>query len=284
MEMKYFDLIKSGTTHDFVKYRRIAVVVSLIVNALVLLGVLVWPGLNYGVDFAGGTEMQIHFKKSADPGEIRDLISHLGFGEPTVQRYGNEADNQFLVRVERIALLTPEKARQIEDSVRQTMPGLQSFRFDPDVGDKLDFFFKQPVDENALKAGVEKLGSPVKEIRKLVAREGEAQEYTVITQGTGDKIGSAMREKYGQDQVEVVRTDYVGPQVGKQLRIDGILSVVYAIGMILIYVGFRFYFRFSPGVVIALVHDAIITLGFFLVSRHEFNLTSVTVILTVVGY
>ena len=135
-----------------------------------------------------------------------------------------------------------------------------------------------------LRAAVERMGTPVKEVRKLVAREGEAQEYTVITQGTGDKIGSALREKYGADQVEVARTDYVGPQVGKQLRVDGILAVVYAIGMILIYVGFRFDFRFSPGVVIALVHDAIITLGFFLVSRHEFNLTSVTVILTVVGY
>src|SRR6267378_4102682 len=206
MEMKYFDLIKPGTTHDFVKYRRVAVVVSLIVNTLVLLGVLVWPRLNYGVDFAGGTEMQ------------------------------------------------------------------------------LDFFFKQPVDENVLKSAVEKLGTPVKEVRKLVAREGQEQEYTVITQGTADKIGSALREKYGQDQVDVVRTDYVGPQVGKQLRVDGILAVVYAIGMILVYVGFRFDFRFSPGVVIALVHDAIITLGFFVVSRHESNLTSVTVILTVVGY
>src|SRR5260370_34257577 len=54
--------------------------------------------------------------------------------------------------------------------------------------------------------------------------------------------------------------------------------------MILVYVGFRFDFRFSPGVVIALIHDAIVTMGFFLASRHEFNLTSVTVILTVVGY
>src|SRR3977135_1693858 len=284
MEMKYFDLIKPGTTHAFVKYRRVAVVVSLIVNTLVLLGVLVWPRLNYGVDFAGGTEMQVHFKKPVDPGEIRDLISHLGFGEPTVQASGSESDNQFLIRVERIALLTPEKAKQIEDSVKQGLPGLQSFRFDPEVGDKLDFFFKQPVDENALKSAVEKLGTPVKEVRKLIAREGQEQEYTVITQGTADKIGSALREKYGQDQAEVVRTDYVGPQVGKQLRVDGILAVVYAIGMILVYVGFRFDFRFSPGVVIALVHDAIITLGFFVVSRHEFNLTSVTVILTVVGY
>jgi len=81
-----------------------------------------------------------------------------------------------------------------------------------------------------------------------------------------------------------VRTEYVGPQVGKQLRNDGILAVIYAIGMILIYVGFRFDFRFSPGVVIALIHDAIVTLGYFVVTRHEFNLTAVTVILTVVGY
>src|SRR3954465_10469912 len=99
MEMKYFDLIKPGTTHDFVKYRRLAVTISLVVNALVLLGVVVWPRLNYGVDFAGGTELQIHSQKAIDPGELRDLVSKLGFGEPTVQEYGNKSDNQFLVRV-----------------------------------------------------------------------------------------------------------------------------------------------------------------------------------------
>ena len=114
MEMKYFDLIKPGTSHDFIKYRRIAVVGSLIANLVVLFGAIVWPRLNYGVDFAGGTELQIHFKKPVDPGELRDEVSKLGFGEPTVQRYGSEAENQFLVRVERIAVLTHEKA----DAVR----------------------------------------------------------------------------------------------------------------------------------------------------------------------
>lgn len=284
MEMKYFELIKPGTTHDFVKYRRVAVIASLIINALVLIGVLWRPGLNYGVDFAGGTELQVHFKKAVEAGEVRDLVSKQGFGEPTVQEYGKKEDNQFLIRVERIALLTPERAASIKGAVAQALPGLQNFRFDPEVGDKLDFTFDKPVDESALRATVEKAGAPAKEVRPLVSREGAKAEYTVITQGTGDKIGSGLREKYGQDQVEVVRTDYVGPQVGKQLRVDGILAVLYAMGMILIYVGFRFDFRFSPGVIIALIHDAIITLGFFVVSRHEFNLTSVTVILTVVGY
>ena len=284
MEMKYFELIKPGTNHDFVKYRRVAVVASLIVNALVLIGVMWKPGLNYGVDFAGGTELQVHFNKPVEAGQVRDLVAQQGFGEPTVQEYGNKSDNQFLVRVERIALLTPEKADGIKAAVAQAVPGMQTFRFDPEVGDKLDFTFDKPIDESALRSAVEKAGAAVKEVRPLLSREGQKAEYTVITQGTGDKIGAALREKYGQDQVEVVRTDYVGPQVGKQLRVDGILAVLYAMGMILVYVGFRFDFRFSPGVIIALIHDAIITLGFFLVSRHEFNLTSVTVILTVVGY
>lgn len=284
MEMKYFELIKPGTNHDFVKYRGIAVTISLILNALVLFGVLVWPKLNYGVDFAGGTELQIQFKKHVDAGELRDTVSKLGFGEPTVQEYGNKDENQFLVRVERIALLTPAKAQGIKADVQKALPSLVGFRFDPETGDKVDFTFKQAVPEDQLKAAVEKSGTSVKEIRPLLSREGQDHDYSVLTQGTGDRIGEALREKYGQDQVEVVRTDYVGPQVGKQLRIDGILAVLYAMGMILVYVGFRFDFRFSPGVVIALIHDAIITLGFFVVSRHEFNLTSVTVILTVVGY
>ena len=284
MEMKYFELIKPGTNHDFVKYRGIAVAISVVVNLLVLAGVVFWPRLNYGVDFAGGTELQIHSQQAIDPGDLRDLVSKLGFGEPTVQEYGKKTDNQFLVRVERIALLTPEKAEVNKADVQQALPELASFRFDPETGDKVDITFKKPVDEARLRAAVEKSGTPVKEVRPLLSREGKDSEYTVITQGTGDKIGQALRAKYGPDQIEVVRTDYVGPQVGKQLRIDGILAVLYAMGMILVYVGFRFDFRFSPGVVIALIHDAIVTLGFFVISRHEFNLTSVTVILTVVGY
>src|SRR5712691_10941465 len=155
MEMRYFELIKPGTNHDFVRYRGIAVTISIILNVLVLLGAFVWPKLNYGVDFAGGTELQIHFKKPVDVGELRDEVSKLGFGEPTVQRYGSESENQFLVRVERIALLTKEKAGAIQADVQQSLTGLSAFRFDPEVGDKLDFTFKQPVDESALKGAVE---------------------------------------------------------------------------------------------------------------------------------
>jgi preprotein translocase subunit SecF len=286
MQMKFIELVKSGTNHDFVKYRRIAIIASLVVNLLVVLGALVWPRLNYGVDFAGGTELQLAFRKPVDVGTVRDEISKLGFGEPTVQVYGNASDNQFLVRVERIALLTRETAEKARQEITAELAGKQmtQFRFDPEVGDKIDVAFKEPVDEGELRSAAEKAGLAPKEIRTLSSREGADREYTIIAQGPGDKIGGALKAKFGADQVDVVRTEYVGPQVGKQLRNDGIASVLYAMFFILLYVGFRFDFRFSPGVVIALLHDAIITMGFFVVSRHEFNLTSVTVILTVVGY
>jgi preprotein translocase subunit SecF len=284
MQMKYFELVKSGTNHDFIKYRRVAVLGSVVVNLLVLFGAVVYPKLNYGVDFAGGTELQLKFNKPVEAGAVREEVSKLGFGEPTVQEYGPKEERQFLVRVERIALLTKDTAEKVKADVQAALPTMVSMRFDPEVGDKLDFIFKQPVDIKALSAAVEKGGVHIKEVRPLVSHEGQESEYTVITQGPGDKIGTALREKFGSDSVDVVRTEYVGPQVGKQLRNDGILAVIYAMGIILLYVGFRFDFRFSPGVVIALIHDAIITLGYFVISRHEFNLTSVTVILTVVGY
>ena len=80
------------------------------------------------------------------------------------------------------------------------------------------------------------------------------------------------------------RVEYVGPAVGRELRNQGFKAILYAMALIVVYVGLRFDFRFSPGVIIAIVHDAIVTLGYFAFSGREFNLTSIAVILTVVGY
>ena len=156
MQMKVTDFFRSKTAHDFVAYRRIAVVASLIANLLVLFGAAVWPGLNYGVDFAGGTELQLHFKKTVDVSAVREEVGKAGFGEPTVQGYGPPSENQFLVRVERVALLTAEKANALHVALEKSFAKeqLTAFHFDPEVGDKLEVRFKQPVDESVLRAAV----------------------------------------------------------------------------------------------------------------------------------
>jgi preprotein translocase subunit SecF len=76
----------------------------------------------------------------------------------------------------------------------------------------------------------------------------------------------------------------VGPQVGKQLRNKGTAALLYAMIAILVYVAFRFDFKFGPGALAAMLHDVVMVAGYYLVSRREFNLTSIAALLTIVGY
>ena len=95
---------------------------------------------------------------------------------------------------------------------------------------------------------------------------------------------AGLTQRFASDKPDVRRVEYVGPAVGRELRTQGFKAILYAMALIVVYVGLRFDFRFSPGVIIALIHDAVITLGYFAFSGREFNLTSIAVILTVVGY
>ena len=93
MQFKTFDLLPHGTTFDFVGKRRIAVVLSLIVNLTVILWALpIFRGLNFGVDFAGGTELEIKFAQPLDPGAIRQSVEELGFKEGS-----NSEPGQFVI-------------------------------------------------------------------------------------------------------------------------------------------------------------------------------------------
>ena len=163
-----------------------------------------------------------------------------------------------------------------------TAQKLVDFHFDPEVGDKIDVTFDKPVAVEELQKAVAGAGIKVSDVHTLALKEGR-NEYTVITQGISDKVQNALEGAF-PGGVTVQRIEYVGPQVGRQLQIQGLKALIYAMAMIVIYVGLRFDFRFAPGVVIALVHDAIVTLGYFAILGREFNLTSLAAVLTVIGY
>ncbi|HEY7726387.1 MAG TPA: protein translocase subunit SecF [Anaeromyxobacteraceae bacterium] len=286
MRFKTFDVVPHGTKFDFVGKRRIAVTLSLIAN----LAVLVWAlpvvhGLNFGVDFAGGTEMEVKFARPVDPGAIRRGVEELGFKDAAVQTYGPEADNTYLVRVGRIALLSAEDVQKVAAAVGARFPLQGPPAFSADLGDKIDFQFQgAPPSPADLKAAVEAAGVRVREVREEAGLAAGTRSFAVITQGIQDNVERDLRARFGEARPEVRRVEYVGPAVGRELRNQGFKAILYAMGLIVLYVGFRFDFRFSPGVIIALVHDAVITLGYFAFSGREFNLTSVAVILTIVGY
>ncbi|HYQ80108.1 MAG TPA: protein translocase subunit SecF [Anaeromyxobacteraceae bacterium] len=286
MKFKTFDLVPHGTTFDFVGKRRIAVTLSLIANlAVIVFSLNAVHGLNYGVDFAGGTEMEVKFQKGVDPGEIRKNVEALGFKDASVQTYGPESENTYLIRVGRIALMTQEDVDRVVKAVEGRFPVEGIPHFSPEVGDKIDFQFKgAPPTTDALRQAVESAGVKVREVREEAGLAAGTRSFAVITQGIQDKVERDLSERFAEAKPEVRRVEYVGPAVGRELRNQGLKAVLYAMALIVVYVGLRFDFRFSPGVIIAIVHDAIITLGYFAFSGREFNLTSVAVVLTVVGY
>jgi preprotein translocase subunit SecF len=284
MQFKTFDIIPHDTKFDFVGKRYIAVTLSLIANAAVILWA-VFHGLNFGVDFAGGTEMEVKFQQAVDPGAIRTGVEDLGFKDASVQTYGAESEHTYLIRVGRIALMTAQDVKRVEDAVRAKFQVAGEPHFNPDVGDKIDFQFQgTPPSPDQLRAAVESAGVRVREVREEAGLTAGTRSLAVLTQGIQDKIERDLSARFGDAKPEVRRVEYVGPAVGRELRNQGFKAVLYAMALIVVYVGLRFDFRFSPGVIIALVHDAIITLGYFAFSGREFNLTSVAVILTVVGY
>jgi preprotein translocase subunit SecF len=296
MQFKSFDLIPHGTKIDFVGKRRIAVVLSLIVNATVILWALPFVrGLEYGVDFAGGTEMEVKFAKPVDPAAIREAVEGIGFRGASVQTYGPAEENSFLIRVERIALMTSEDVARVVEAVKARFP-VARWSFNPEIGDKIDLEFAlpaapegavegaRPPSPDEVRAAVESAGVRVREVREEAGLTAGTRSYAVITQGIQEKVEAGLAEGFADAGPEVRRVEYVGPAVGRELRNQGFKAILYAMALIVAYVGLRFDFRFSPGVIIALVHDAVVTLGYFAFTGREFNLTSIAVILTVVGY
>ena len=187
----------------FMSYRKIATIASLSLLALSILS-LGFTGLNLGLDFSGGTLIEVSYSEAADLGDIRDLMTANGFDDFQVVNFGSNTD--VLIKV-------------------------------------------------ADKDGSSQLGDTI--FAFLVASDSE---------------------------IELQRIEFVGPQIGSELRDQGGLGMLVALGMILLYVAFRFQYKFALGAVAALAHDVVIILGLFSLLAWDFDLTVLAALLAVIGY
>lgn len=103
-------------------------------------------------------------------------------------------------------------------------------------------------------------------------------------EGFSEKVTQVLNEKFGENTATLIKEEAVGPKAGEELKKKGQLAVIVAWLLILIYIGFRFDFYFSPGAIVALIHDLIIVLGAFALSGREISLTVVAAFLTIIGY
>jgi preprotein translocase subunit SecF len=274
-------ILKHKTNIDFISKRRIALFISSILNLGIIVGIAI-AGFNFGVDFAGGTLVEVKFPYSITAEQVRESAKKGGLPEPQVQGIGGSDENSFLLRMGGVTQLTPEGAKTAEQAIR-SLSEVTDFR-KPDLDNGfLSFRSKTKVEPSAVKAAVEAAGTGVKEVRFLGEENGQF-DYQVVSAGMADKVKEALKKGLEKPEFEVRRIDYVGPAVGKQLRNKGIMALIYAMVAILIYVAFRFDLKFGPGALVAMVHDVIMVAGYYLVSRREFNLTSIAVLLTILGY
>jgi preprotein translocase subunit SecF len=210
------ELIKPGTKFQFTRYRKIAFIVSTVVNLAVLAALFV-KGPNLGVDFAGGTMIQVKFQQRVTIAQIRQALEKVNLGGGVVQDFGEPEANEFLIRLD-----------------------------------------KTSVELGAL----------------------------------GDLVRKVLAEQFGADKFEVRRIEFVGPQIGEDLRFRGTMSVIVATIMMGIYIwvrfgsafGARFGLLFGTGAVIALIHDVLVTVGALMLANYEFDLTVVAALLTIVGF
>ncbi len=200
---------------NFMGVGRIAVMFSALL-IIVSIASLIFKGMELGVDFTGGTVMELSYPGAVEPTEVKETLIKSGFEDVTAQHFGS---------VEKILLrIAPQKSQKAD-------------------------LKKGAVDANS------QLSNNV--LKTLQAK----------TPG-----------------ITMDRVEFVGPQIGEELREQGGLAMLYALIGILIYVALRFEFRFSVGAIIALVHDVVITLGFFSITRIEFDLTVLAAILAIIGY
>ena len=188
--------------YNFMGLRKFAAIFSAVL-LLASVASLSTKGLVLGLDFSGGTQIEVGYEQPADVGAIRQQLETAGFEGPVVIQYGSETD--VLIRLQ---------------------------------------------------------GKP--------------------EQGLSEKVYGVLED--GSEAVELRRVDFVGPQIGEELREDGGLGMLTALAVVMLYVAIRFQLKFAIGAVLALAHDVIITLGFFSITGLEFDLTVLAAILAVVGY
>lgn len=288
-KQRFFELIPSGTNFPFVAHRWRYILVSLLL-VLVSLGAMVYnaatkgSALNYGIDFAGGSQVRIAFREGADidVADVRAALDEFGY-EGASAVVVPDAEDEVLIRVKDTISISEEKVAACEAAAKQVGQARLVEFHHPEGGSKFFLKYDTQPDFLAVERALSAAGCEGKADRGF-GREGEiVVEYALV--GIGAKIAEQLDQKFGEGTVDhIVRSETVGPKVGNQLKIDGARSMLFALGFIFLYVMVRFDLRFAPGGIVALTHDAILVVGAFALTWKEFSLQTVAALLTIVGY
>lgn len=277
------ELIKPGILIDFMRYRRTAVIGSLIAVAVSFFAILVYPGPKLGIDFAGGTEVQLAFKGDVDAAELRETLLELGYDQPSVINVEG-SPNEYMIRLSEVSPLSEEQQAAIRErlTAEVTAEQLTHFKFSPG-GDKITFALVDERDIDELSRILAEAGANVRTLDHFSGFDDHRYEAHLV--GIGDELITRLRDSFGERGPDApLRVEWVGPRAGEQLRDSAIMSLLYSIAFIMVYVAFRFDLRYAPGAIVGFFHDVFITFGIYVIFQREVSLTTVAALLTVLAY
>jgi preprotein translocase subunit SecF len=290
---KFFEIIKPGSNYEFIGNQKywigLSIVLVTLTAVMLPLNAYVFKSrghmLNWGVDFRGGSEIVLDFSKPIEAGQVRKALAEAGFADADVVKYGEQTGQQssYMVRVPSVSVLSPQQAKQIQESLAHE-GGASLQHFDWSEGsDKVYLRYDKAVEPASLANSLRALGVNTNQVQAFGRPIDNVYEVTLA--GLDTEIRHALDSRLGEGAVAAIPSvESVGAKAGKQLQVDGARSLLYAILLIMVYIAFRFDLRYGPGTVVALLHDAVITVGAFAVTYKEFSLTTVAAVLTIIGY
>lgn len=274
------EFFKPRGTIDFMKHRGPLIIGSMVLTLMGLLST-VWPGPNYGIDFKGGTEVQLKFQ-NIDAVKVRSTLAEIGYDAEVVNVEGRSGE--YLIRVGRVTTLPPEKIEAIKKKLAWKVGAVKidELKVSPG-GDKISLRMRDDVAPEAVEEALKAAGADVRTVTVFGSSEQHRFEAQLV--GVADEMIKGLQAKLGAAAPDKpLRVEWVGPKAGRQLRDAAIKSMLWTVLFIMLYVAMRFDLRFAPGGIIALLHDMLITVLVFVIMQREVNLSTVAALLTILGY
>ena len=285
---------------DWIGKKKLFLGISLALSVASIASLVIKGGPRYGIDFSGGTLIYVKFRETPQLDVIRTALKQRGLGESTIQSFGAESEHEVIISLDQKVTASSNQLDQGQSKIAETLD--LSFRPPDAQASKLDLnnigstrlesiLTSSPSLPAALaKTGQSSLNSPSALAKALVSyRDNHGGLIRTLDElksvGISDEVVGVLQERFFLGEYVIVKAEIVGPKVGKALQRQAVSATLYALGGMLVYIGWRFKGAvYGTAAVIAVFHDVLVTLGFFSFFDKEISLTVVAALLTLVGY
>jgi preprotein translocase subunit SecF len=273
---------------DFLGKKWYFLAFSLVFSVAGLFSLLFWHHIPYGIDFRGGTLVEVKFAQNPNDNQIRAAMDQAGLHHARIQRFGPTNNNEVLIDLP--LQETNEQAldrgkTQIINALETNAPAGKQ-----DLNNSSSLTLQNYlIDKDPLHAGTDASQRYAAQAKAVIDYKDKVKGGVLTSMadlnGQADPaVLAAIQDGFYISNFAIRNVDIVGPQVGNQLRNQALLAILYSLGGMLIYLAFRFEWIYGVAAVITVFHDTLITVGFFSLLNKDISLTVIAAILTLVGY